>query len=104
MTTTEPNYVQRISSRLTELLPDCDADLIRLYTLLALEYGTRTDLCMVHNAWAVWRNATNPQHKSLIPFPFLSPEVQELDRPYVEAIHAAVEADYAAMVAEAGAR
>jgi len=101
LTTPEPNYVQRINARLTTLLPDCDADLIRLYTLLALEFGTQTNLCMVHNAWAVWRNATNPAHKCLVPFPFLAPEVQELDRKYMEAIHAAVEADNAAMVSEA---
>ena len=102
MTTTAPNYVQRISDRLTALLPDCDADLIRLYTLLALEFGTEVDLCKVHNAWSVWLNATNPTHKFLIPFPYLAPEVQELDLPYVEAIRAAVEADYHAMLKEAG--
>lgn len=100
---TEPNYVQRIGDRLTVLLPGCDADLIRLYTLLALEFGTQTDLCMIHNAWSVWKNATDPTHKSLIPFPFLSPAVQELDRKYMEAVHAVVEADYAALVAERGA-
>lgn len=84
------NYVQQISDELTQLLPDCDQTLIGFYTLLGLEFGTRTDLVMVHNAWAVWRNLTNPAHKSLIPFPFLSPEVQALDQPYVDAIHEAI--------------
>lgn len=92
MTTDGKNYVQRVRDQLAARLPDCDGALIDLYTLLALEFGTTTDPVMVHNAWAVWRNRTNPTHKSLIPFPYLAPEVQELDRPYVEAIHAAVAA------------
>lgn len=94
------NYVQRISDELTTRLPDCDPVLIGLYTLLALEFGRETDEAMVHNAWAVWRNLTDPGHRSLIPFPFLAPEVQEMDRPYVDAIRAAVEADEAAMIRE----
>lgn len=99
--TAEPkNYVQRISDELAARLPDCDPTLIGLYTLLALEYGQEVDEVMVHNAWAVWRNLTDPGHRSLIPFPFLAPEVQRLDTPYAEAIRAAVEADEAAMIRE----
>lgn len=86
---TPKNYVARLRDQLAALLTDCDDDLIDLYTLLALQYGPTTDLVMVHNAWAVWRNRTNPDHKSLIPFPFLSPEVQDLDQPYVDAIRQA---------------
>jgi hypothetical protein len=88
--TTDPNYVEEIRARLAEILPTCDPALLDLYTLLGLEFGTATDEVMVHNAWSVWCNRTDPGHRSLIPFPFLSPEVQELDRKYVEAIHAAV--------------
>jgi hypothetical protein len=100
----ERNYVQRITGELAARLPDCDPTLISLYALLALEFGLEVDECMVHNAWAVWRNLTDPDHRSLIPFPFLAPEVQRLDTPYAQAIRAAVEADRAATVREHAAR
>lgn len=103
--TADKNYVARVRDELASRLPTCDDALVDLYTLLALQYGTQTDLVMVHNAWAVWRNRTRPDHPALIPFPYLLPTVQELDRPYVEAIHAAVtavhEADLAAHRAQA---
>jgi hypothetical protein len=94
------NYVQRITDELTVRLPDCDPLLVALYALLALEFGQEVDEVMVHNAWAVWRNISDPNHESLIPFPFLAPEVQRLDTPYAEAIRAAVEADEAALLRE----
>lgn len=100
MTSAGKNYVQRITDELAMRLPDCDPTLIGLYTLLALEVGQEVDEVMVHNAWAVWRNLTNPDHPALIPFPFLAPQVQRLDTPYAQAIRAAVEADYAAMIRE----
>jgi hypothetical protein len=89
--TTTLNYVEQVRAKLADLLPTCDPALLDLYTLLALEFGPHTDLVMVHNAWSVWQNRTNPGHRSLIPFPYLAPEVQELDRKYMEAIHAASE-------------
>lgn len=85
----DENYVQRISGDLADLLPDCDAHLIGLYTLLALARGPATTLEDVHDAWAIWRNTTNPAHKSLVPFDALSRDVQEMDRKYMEAIHKA---------------
>lgn len=86
------NYAQRIRTELAGRLPDCDDALLDLYTLLGLQYGAFVRLVDVHNAWAVWRNRTNPEHRSLIPFTSLPPEVQELDRPYVDAIRAAAQA------------
>lgn len=105
MTTTVPNYVEQVRAKLADLLPTCDPALLDLYTLLALEFGAQTDAVMVHNAWSVWRNRTDPGHRSLIPFPYLAPEVQDLDEPYVAAIHEAVTAAYeatAATVAQKG--
>jgi hypothetical protein len=81
------NYVQKVRGLLAERLPDCDLPLVDLYTLLALTKGVNTTLEDVHDAWAVWRNVTKPDHKSLVAFQNLSKEVQELDRPYMEAIH-----------------
>jgi hypothetical protein len=84
-----PNYVEQVRSVLSGQLPGCPPALLDLYTLLALQYGTATDAVMVHNAWSVWCNNANPTHCSLIPFPYLAPDVQALDEPYVQAIHQA---------------
>lgn len=84
-----PNYVQSTLDRLNAASPGLDPDLAQLYLLLALIKGENTTLEDVHDAWGAWRNTTNPKHKSLIPFGDLAVQVQELDRPYMDAIHAA---------------
>lgn len=73
-------------------MPGEDPHLLRLYALLALVKGTDTTLRDVHDAWSLWRLATRSDHPSIVPFDELSPEVQELDRPYMEAIHRAARA------------
>ena len=67
-------------------LDDCPPELLRLYALLVLTTGVITSLEDVHNAWSAWRQATRPDHPSLVPFADLAPEVQELDRKYMDAI------------------
>ena len=79
------NYIQRIKSMLSKKL-DIKDDLLDLYSLLVLVKGTKCTLEDVHDAWAVWQNKYKSDHKSLIPFENLSPEVQGLDREYTEAI------------------
>jgi hypothetical protein len=86
---TSPNYVQTVLNLLHAKLLDLDPDLARLYALLALTKGMDTSMEDVHDAWALWRNTTNPDHRSLIPFAELADEEQELDREYAVAIHAA---------------
>ena len=80
------NYVRPVMNQLGKLLGDCPPDLLRLYALLVLTRGQFTSREDVHEAWAIWRDATRPDHPSLVPFSELSPEVQALDDPYVEAI------------------
>lgn len=87
------NYVEVVQDRLKELLPDLPQDLLELYTLLAITLAKTCTLEDVHDAWAVWRNKTAPEHRSLIPFDELTPAVQELDRPYMDAIHIAGSVD-----------
>lgn len=83
----ESNYVQLATAVLRkELGPELDSDLERLYVLLVFTRGEQTTLRDVHDAWAIWRTQTNPQHKSCICFEDLTPEVQELDRKYMQAI------------------
>jgi len=83
----ESNYVQLATAVLRkELGSGLDSDLERLYVLLVFTRGEQTTLRDVHDAWAIWRTQTNPQHKSCICFEDLTPEVQELDRKYMQAI------------------
>lgn len=81
----EPTYVEQVTAALTERL-NLDPALTRLYAVLALTKGTTTTMQDVHDAWAVWRADTRPDHPSIRPFAELSPDVQELDRRYMDAI------------------
>lgn len=65
---------------------DVENDLLDLYTLLVFVTGVHTELEHVHDAWAIWRNRTNPRHQSLIPFPDLQQDIQEMDRKFAQAI------------------
>lgn len=82
------NYAERAMTILAEELPSrLDDGLLALYALLVLTKGQDTTLKDVHNAWSLWRTRSIPNHPSLIPFEKLPEQVQELDRPYMEAIH-----------------
>jgi hypothetical protein len=80
-------YIQAALTRLNRTCPGLDPELAQLYALLALTRGTRTTLRDVHDAWAIWRTTTRPDHPSIVPFDQLTPQVQELDRKYMTAIH-----------------
>jgi hypothetical protein len=80
------NYIHDLTQRLNEACPGLEPDLLRLYVLLALAKGPHTTLEDVHDAWSIWRDQTRPDHPSLVPFNELAVEVQELDRPYRDAI------------------
>ncbi|MEK6819535.1 MAG: hypothetical protein AABY10_06415 [Nanoarchaeota archaeon] len=81
----EKNYIEKLRSKLSEAI-DVEPDLLDLYTLLVCVKGEECSLEDVHDAWAIWKNKTTPNHKSLIPFFELTSEVQEMDREYAEAI------------------
>lgn len=87
------NYIQEVKRRMEIVLPDLPDELNDLYSLLAVTKGIETTLEDVHDAWAIWRNQTNPEHKSLIPFISLTEEVQELDRKYMLGIHQVASVD-----------
>lgn len=80
------NYIDEIVEKLRKEIPDCTTDLLRLYALLVLITGEDTELDDVHDAWAVWRSVTKPDHIALVPFGELSDEVRQLDLPYRDAI------------------
>ncbi len=90
------NYIDALASKIAQNCNDdfatinvYDQSLYRIYALLALIKGQDVTLEDVHDAWAVWRAETNPTHHSLKPFTELTPEVQALDQPYVDAIRQA---------------
>lgn len=78
------NYVQQMIDRINQELPGLEPELAELYALLGLVLGDRVSPRDVHDAWAIWRNRTKPDHRSLVPFEELSLDVQELDQKYVE--------------------
>ena len=85
----DANYVQAVLDRLNEACPVLESDLARLYALLAMTKGADTTLRDVHDAWALARSVTRPDHPCLVPFDELTVEQQELDREYMVAIHKA---------------
>lgn len=76
-------------NKLPEEKRECPPELADLYTVLVLTLGPLVTLADVHDAWAIWRSRTKPEHKDLVPFDQLSAGTQEWDRPYVVAIAAA---------------
>lgn len=84
----DPNYIDRIAQRIGKRMPGCEASLLRIYALLALTLNIGVTSRDVHDAWAVWRLETQPEHRSLVPYGELSPVVQQLDEPYAAVIRA----------------
>lgn len=75
------------------LVPDGETgSLFRIYAVLALAKGERVVLEDVHDAWAAWMSGQDPEHRSVKPLTELAPEVQEADRPYLDAIRAVARA------------
>lgn len=85
------NYIDALAGEIGLLVPDqdCPQDLLRLYAVLALTRGTMTTLEDVHDTWSAWMAGRVPSHPALVPFAHLSPEVQQLDWPYAEAVQMA---------------
>ena len=79
------NYVQKVKVELSKKI-DVESDLLDLYTLLVFTKGVECTWEDVHDAWSIWKNQIDPQHKSLIPFDELKYEVAELDEKYAKAI------------------
>lgn len=84
------NYIQKAKVILASKI-DVEEDLLDLYMLLVLTIGVDTSWKDVHDAWAIWKNKTVPNHKSLIPFLELPADVQELDWKYAMAIRETAE-------------
>lgn len=92
------NYIDALADAIRErtppeLLPDDAPDLghlFRLYALLGLVKGESVTTRDVHDAWTVWMLERGESHESIVPFDRLSPSVQDEDKPFLEAILAAL--------------
>ncbi len=80
-------WVDKVAEK-TELKVDDHFTLVLLYALLAKTKQATVTPEDVHDAWSLWTEYARgfTDHKSLIPFDELTPEVQSLDNEYVEAI------------------
>ena len=92
------NYLEADAALIVACLPEEIDDeitkeqlpLFYNYALLLRAKGTDTQLEDVHDAsWAAWASAARPNHPALVPFSELSPEIQALDQPFLDAIREA---------------
>lgn len=82
------NYIQNIKVALKKQpeMEGCEDELLDLYTLLVLVKGQETTASDIHDAWAVWQNRMYASHRSIVPFENLPADMQELDKPYKNAV------------------
>ena len=83
------NYIDQIKELLdTELSMSGTPyeGLLDTYALLVLVVGESCTNEHIHDAWSIWQNRTQPEHRSLKPFNELIEEVQALDEPYRQAV------------------
>jgi len=79
------NYIQKIQEQLDIELKMSGTQyegLLETYGLLVLTVGINCTQENIHDAWSIWQNKTQPEHRSLKPFVELTKEVQELDEEY----------------------
>lgn len=83
------NYIQKVEDLLEEKLKfrgTIYEDLLGHYALLVLTVGENCTKQHVHDAWSVWQNKKQPEHRSIKPFEKLDKDVQSLDEPYKQAV------------------
>lgn len=112
MSTDQRNYIDEIAAEIHKRTCSCpaftqsrsiertDAALYRIYALLCLAKGTKVTNRDIHDAWSAWAAGKMPNHKSLVPFQALDPEVQELDTEFTMTIREVATAMYATNRAE----
>jgi hypothetical protein len=69
--------------------PEDSDSLFLLYAVLLRSKGDQVTAADVHDAWAAWMELRNPDHASIVPFAELPVATQDMDLPYLRAIHAA---------------
>lgn len=85
-------YLDALAAEIRAEVPDAvlpaegNEGLFLYYAVLALAKGAGVEASDVHNAWVAWMLGRGERHESMVPFDRLSLNVQEEDRPFVEAI------------------
>ena len=91
------NYIEALAAEIKDevpnhLLPEGDSDsLFLVYAVLALAKGTEVTTKDVHDAWAAWMTAQNPNHPSVRPYGELAEDVRDEDEPFANAIRKVAE-------------
>ncbi len=83
------NYIQKVQYELDVELKMEGTEyegLLETYALLVFTVGVNCTNEHIHDAWAIWQNKTEPDHRSLKPFNELTKEVQDLDEIYRQAV------------------
>ena len=83
------NYIEKVKNLLEAELKMKGTDyedLLDVYGLLVLTVGKNCTNKNIHDAWSIWQNKTQPEHRSLKPFMKLTKKVQDLDEPYRQAV------------------
>jgi hypothetical protein len=89
-------YIERLIKEILIEFPKLadKPELVDLYAAIVLAKGIDLDNRAVHDAWSVWQNRIRPDHRSIIDYDDLSPEVQDMDTKYTRGlILAALRAD-----------
>ena len=94
---TNLNYLEADAALIVACLPEEIDDeitkeqvpLFYTYALLMRAKGVDTQWEDVHDAWSAWASAARPDHPALVPFEELTPEIQALDQPFLDAIREA---------------
>ena len=89
---TKQNYIDDYAEAIHNVAPPETEEwnwqpLYRYYAVLMLAKGEAVTDEDVHNAWAAWAAEHSPHSRSLVPFEALPQFVQDMDKPYTEAIH-----------------
>jgi hypothetical protein len=81
-------YIEKLIAEILYEFPKLadKPELVDLYAAIVLAKGIELDNRAVHDAWSVWKNRTQPDHRSIIDYDDLSPEVQEMDTKYTRGL------------------
>ena len=88
------SYLDEVAAQVRAAAPEStlaehDAQaLFRLYAVLALVKGERTDAADVHHAWSAWKAERDPGNPDIRPFGDLDQPTRAADEPFAEAIRA----------------
>jgi hypothetical protein len=79
-------YVDDVRDALLYELPGINHQLLDMCALLVYVKGQHVTHADFHHGWALWTRRSEPSHMYMLPPDQLPPEVEEMDKQYLEAI------------------